>query len=55
MAKYRKALIALGGFLAVLAESLRDGEISSGELTGLALAGVTAVGVYLAPNRPADV
>jgi hypothetical protein len=52
MKSYRKGLIAAGGFLAVLAEALRDGDVSTGELTGLALALVTAYGVYRVPNRP---
>jgi hypothetical protein len=52
MKKYRKGLIALGGFLAVLGGALSDGAISGIEWGALATAASVAFGVYRVPNEP---
>lgn len=53
MSKFRKALVAGAGVLAVLAKALEDGSISGDEGTNLGIAVVVAIGVYLAPNKQA--
>lgn len=53
MSKARKALVALAGVLAVFSVALEDGDLTGGELTNVGIAIVTAVGVYLAPNKQA--
>lgn len=53
MSKIRKALVAAAGVLAVLAQVLSDGSVDGTEAGLLATAVITAVGVYLAPNKAA--
>lgn len=52
MGKYAKALIAASGFLAVLASVTADGVIVADEYETVAIAAVTAVGVFLKRNKP---
>ena len=54
MSKYRKALAAIGGVLAILASALSDGLVSSAEVESVILAAVSAFFVYRLPNKPAD-
>ena len=51
MSKARKALVAVAGVLAVLAQVLKDGAVDGTEAGLLATAVITAIGVYLAPNK----
>lgn len=53
MSKYRKALVALAGFLAVFASVLSDGAILPDEYESVLVALGTAVSVYLVPNEAA--
>ena len=48
--KYSKALVAAAGFFGVLASVLSDGNVSGDEATAVAVAAVTAVGVYFKSN-----
>lgn len=51
--KYAKALVAvLAAALTFLVSAMSDGNITNVEWTQLAIAAVTAVGVYVAPNIP---
>lgn len=51
MSKYRKALAAVGGVLAILASALTDGLITSQEIESVLLAAVSAFFVYRLPNK----
>lgn len=51
MSKYRKAFVAAAGVLTVLGGVLSDGELSYADASAVALAAVTAIGVYFAPNK----
>jgi len=52
MAKYTKALIAVAGAgVAALSLALDDGIIIGSEWTTVAIAVITAVGVYFFPNE----
>lgn len=51
MSRVRKALVAVAGVLAVAAQVLSDGSVDGTEAGLLATAVITAIGVYLAPNR----
>lgn len=53
MSKYRKALVAFSGWLAVVVTVLEDGSISGDEAVAIGVAAITAIGVYLAPNKAA--
>lgn len=52
MSKFRKAIVASAGVFTVLGAVLADGA-DSADAAAVALAVVTAIGVYLAPNKPA--
>ena len=52
MGRYNKLYVALSGFLAAGALALQDGVVSGNDLMALGIAAVTAVGVFLAPNKP---
>ncbi len=53
MARYSKFLVAaLTAALAALAAALTDNTVTSQEAVGVALAVLTALGVYVVPNRP---
>jgi len=54
LAAYWKAIVAVIGAVAVVVQSaLTDGTITSAEWVTIAIAAVTAVGVYLKANKPA--
>lgn len=53
MSKYRKALVALAGFLAVFSSVLSDGVIAPDEYETALVALATAVSVYFVPNKTA--
>jgi hypothetical protein len=54
LAEYWKAIVAVVGAVAVVVQSaLTDGTITSAEWVTIAIAAVTAVGVYLKANKPA--
>jgi len=48
-----KFYVALSGFAGVTASVTADGVVDATDWTALAVAFVTALGVYLAPNRQA--
>jgi len=53
-AEYWKAIVAVVGAVAVVVQAaLTDGTITSAEWVTIAIAAVTAVGVYLKANKPA--
>lgn len=54
LSKYRKGIIAFGGFLVVLGGVLSDGSISAEELGAVVTAGAVALGVYRIPNAPKE-
>jgi len=54
LAEYWKAIVAVVGAVAVVVQSaLTDGTITSAEWVTIAIAAVTAIGVYLKANKPA--
>jgi len=54
-AEYWKAIVAVVGAVAVVVQSaLTDGTITSAEWVTIAIAAITAVGVYLKSNKPAQ-
>jgi len=54
LAEYWKAIVAVVGAVAVVVQTaLTDGTITSAEWVTIAIAVVTAVGVYLKANAPA--
>lgn len=52
--QYRKFIVALIGFLTVVVSAMSDGNISVDEQLAIGVAGLTALGVYQAPNDDAD-
>ena len=55
-AEYWKAIVAVIGAVAVAVQAaVTDGTITSAEWLTIAIAAVTAVGVYLKANKPAAV
>ena len=53
-AEYWKAIVAVVGAVAVAVQAaVTDGTITSAEWLTIAIAAVTAVGVYLKANKPA--
>jgi len=54
MTQYSKFLVALGGWFALLGESLAGNGVDAAETGALVLAGLAAAGVYQARNRPAQ-
>ena len=55
-AEYWKAIVAVIGAVAVAVQAaVTDGTITSAEWVTIAIAAVTAVGVYLKANKPAAV
>jgi hypothetical protein len=53
-AEYWKAIVAVVGAVAVAVQvALTDGTVTSAEWVTIAIAAVTAVGVYLKANAPA--
>lgn len=50
MSKYRKTLAAFGGFLAVVASALADGELTGAEGSAIIVAAATVVAVFAFPN-----
>jgi hypothetical protein len=53
LAPYAKAVVALLGFLLLLAKCLSDGQLTSEEVQTLLVAGGVVVGVHQVPNKPA--
>ncbi len=51
MLQYSKFLVALGGWFALLGESLAGNGVDAAEAGALVMAGLAAVGVYQARNR----
>jgi len=51
LSKYRKAVAATAGVFTVLGSVLADGALSFEDGSAVALAVVTAVGVYFVPNK----
>lgn len=52
---YAKAIVAVAGATVTAAEvALTDGVIVGPEWTTIIIAAVTAAGVYLTPNKPAE-
>lgn len=53
LAPYRKVAVAvLMAALTALAAALTDDHVTRGEMVGVVLAVLTALGVYVAPNDP---
>ncbi len=53
-AEYWKAIVAVIGAVAVVVQAaLTDGTITSAEWVTIAIAAITAVGVYAKSNKPA--
>jgi hypothetical protein len=52
MSKYRKGIIALAGFAAVLGAVASDGAFSVEDVVALVAAAAAAFGVYQIPNEP---
>ncbi|MBA2708272.1 MAG: hypothetical protein H0U59_10775 [Gemmatimonadaceae bacterium] len=52
MARYSKFVVAVVGFLAVVATVLADGIVAPDEYETILFAVATAVGVFLIPNTP---
>lgn len=50
LANVRKALVAVGAACTVTLAALADGSVDSTEGVGIALAVLTALGVYAVPN-----
>lgn len=50
----RKAIVAFSGFVAVIAAVTADGQVDVQDGAAMAVALVTAVGVYFAPNKPVE-
>lgn len=50
MARYRKALIAVGGFLLVVGKVISDGSVDAQELGEIVTAAALAFGIYRVPN-----
>lgn len=55
LAEYWKFIVAAVGAVAVVVQTaLTDGEISNAEWVTIAIAAVTAIGVYLKGNAPPE-
>ena len=54
MSLYRKALIAAAGVVGLIASAMADGIFTGQETESIALAAVSAIFVYLVPNKPAE-
>ena len=52
MSNYRKFLVAAGAAVALVASAMADGVFTSQETESIALAVVSAVFVFLVPNKP---
>lgn len=54
MSKYAKFVVAaLGAAVVALGAAYTDGHLTGEEVAGIVVAGLTAVGVLLTPNKPA--
>lgn len=53
MSKFNKALVASGGVFTVLGSVTADGVVDAGDAVTVALAVVTAIGVFFVPNKKA--
>ena len=54
MSIYAKSIAAAAGALAVLGYALEDGHVTTQEWVRVAIAVVTAFGVYAVPNKEAN-
>lgn len=52
MSKYKKAVVAVAGFLTVLGAALEDASISADEAGVLVVTALTAFGVFAVKNAP---
>lgn len=52
MSRYSKFLVAFAGVVAIIASAQADGVFTSQETESIVLAAVSAVFVFLVPNRP---
>ncbi|HSE44968.1 MAG TPA: hypothetical protein VLA89_06535 [Gemmatimonadales bacterium] len=53
MSRYSKFLVALAGTVGIISSAMADGVFTSAETESIVLAAVSALFVFLVPNKPA--
>ncbi len=53
LAPYAKAVVAVGGFVLVVAKAVADGVLTVDDLQAIGVAAGVAFGVWLVPNKKA--
>jgi len=53
MSQYSKFIVAIAGFLGVLASVGADGQVTSAEAGAIVTAAIAAAGVFAVKNKPA--